>query len=220
VGQTVRDGSPASEATYIARFYAHVNMTSGTPVVFRLAEGAPDAAGTPIASIQYNRTNQQFEAVNRLGAVSTIATAGSAVNNKFYHVHLTWTRASGNLDVVIQGAGSSTALATANLTGFTAVGSAENYVELGWPAGTAVGTINVDAFESRRSTAITRLCRADANASGNLSAGDRSAVTAELAGTLQTGQPDCDESGAVTAGDRSCITGLLAAGAGTCNGSW
>jgi hypothetical protein len=215
VGAMVQDGSMASEATLKVRFYVHVNMTSGTPVVYRVGEGAPDAGGTPMISIQYNRTNQQFEAVNRTGTVSTIGAAGSAVNNNFYHVHLSWTRATGALDVVVQGAGSSTPLPTANLTGFSAVGSAENYAQLGFVAGTGTGTLNFDAYESRRSTDIVRLCRADANASNSISVADRAAVTAEIGGTLAPGQPDANESGGVSVTDRAIITSLIGAGA-TC----
>ncbi len=220
LGQMVQDGSPAAEAAYIARFYVHANMTSGTPVVFRAAEGAPDAANQPLISIQYNRANQQFEAVNRTGTVSAIGAASSALNNNFHHVHLSWTRATGALDVTVQGAGSSTPSATANLTGFSSTSGATgpDYAQLGWVAGTAAGQINVDAFESRRSTAIPRLCRGDANNSNSISVADRAAITAEIGGTLATGQPDANESGGVSVTDRAIVTALIGAGA-TCAGT-
>ena len=233
VGKYVQDGSPQTEATYISRFYAHVNFTTGTPVLFRVNEGAPDS-GTPVAliSIQYNRTNQQFEAVNRSGAVSTIGAAGSAVNNKFYHVHLNWSRATGALNVVITApiavappAPPAQAFTTIsqNLTGFgsTSGSTGPDYVQLGWVAGTATGTVNVDAFESRRSTDIPRLCRGDTNGSNNISPADRSAITAELGAlALATGQPDCNEDGIISPADRSCVTALLATGRNACDNSW
>lgn len=222
-GQMVQDGTAANEATYIARFYAHVNMTSGTPVIFRAAEGAPDGANVPLISIQYNRADQRFEAVNSAAGgsvVSPIGAVNSAVNGNFYHVHLSWTRATGALDVTVQGAGSSTPQATANLTGFSSTSGSTgvDYAQLGWVAGTASGQINVDAFESRRSTAIQRLCRADANNSNSISVADRAAITAEIGGTLAPGQPDANENGGTSVTDRAIVTALIGAGA-TCAGT-
>jgi len=216
VGQMVQDGTPATEATYIARVYAHVNMTSGTPVILRAAEGAPDAANARVFAIQYNRTNQQFEAVNAAGVVTALGTAGAALNNKFYHVHTTWTRTGGTLDVTIQGGGATTPIVTSTgLTGFGSSGAAAgpDFAQTGWVSGAAVGSINVDAFESRRSTAIPRLCRGDANGDTNLNVGDRGTVTTEtLGGALGSGQPDCNEDGVVNVGDRGCITTRVLAG--------
>jgi hypothetical protein len=215
-GQNVADGTPVAESTYIARFYAHVNMSNGVPVVFRVAEGSsPEIAGSvPLIRIQYNRANERFEAVNRTGTVSPIGAASSAPNNKFYHIHLSWARATGNLDVSVQGGGATTAT-TASLTGFssTSGSTGPDFAQLGWVEGAAVGQINVDAFESRRSTNIPRLCRGDANGDTNLNVGDRGTVTTEtLGGALGSGQPDCNEDGVVNVGDRGCITTRVLAG--------
>jgi hypothetical protein len=213
-GAMVQDGSPVAEAALIARFYAHVNMTSGTPVIFQAAEGAPDAANARVYAIQYNRANQQFEAVNQAGTVTAIGAAGNAPNNKFYHVHTSWSRATGGLDVTLQGNGANTA-STFNLTGFPSSGGAAgpDFVRLGWVSGTAVGTINVDAYESRRSTIIPNLCRGEASGNGLLNVGDRGTVTTEaLGGALGTGQPDCNQDGVVNVGDRGCITTRVLAG--------
>lgn len=207
VGEYVQDGSPQAEATLIARFYVHSNLTSGTPVIFRAAEGAPDAANATVYSIRYNRANQQFEAVNATGTVTPIGAASSALNNKFYHVHTTWTRATGNLDVAIKGNGTNT-ISTFNLTGFPSSGGAAgpDFVQLGAVSGTAVGTVSVDAYESRRSTAIPPLCRGDANGNGLLNVGDRGTVGLEVLGTaLATGQPDANEDGTINVGDRGAI---------------
>lgn len=222
-GQYVQDGTPEAEATYVARFYVHVNMTTGTPVVFRALEGAPGSS-TPIVSIQYNRSSQRFEAVNRLGSVSTIGATNSAVNNNFYHVHLDWTRATGALGVTIQGAGANSPNATASLSGFGSTSSASagpDFIQLGWVAGTAAGAVNIDSFEARRTGPIPRLCRGDANNSGSLSVGDRGAVTTELLNQAPSAGPsDCNENGSVSVGDRGCITALLLAGVNACDGSF
>lgn len=228
VTQVVQDGTPSQEGAYISRFYAHVNYASGTPVIFRAAEGAPDAVNTRVFAIQYNRADQRFEAVNQAGVVTAIGAVGSAINNRFFHVHTSWTRATGALDVNITAplagappappANAFTAI-TANLTGFPSSSGAAgvDYVALGWQAGTASGTVNVDAFESRRSTAIPRLCRGDANNSGNISPADRSSITAELGlVNLAPGQPDCNEDGTISPADRSCVTALLGTGRNAC----
>lgn len=221
----VRDGTPVAEAALISRFYAHVNFTTGTPVLFTAFEGAPDGASAAIFSIQYNRANQQFEAVNRTGVVTPIGAAGSAVTSKFYHVHSSWSRATSTLDVTIQGAGSSTPNATGTaLAGFSSSGAAAgvDYISLGWVSGAgtvpAGGGVTVDAYESRRSTAIPRLCRADCNNSNSVSVSDRACITSELTGTLGAGQPDANEDGFTTVSDRAQVTALLVAGVSACNG--
>lgn len=219
-GQNVADGSAVAEATYIAAFYAHVNMTSGTPVVFLVAEGtSPEIAGSvPLIRIQYNRTTQTFEAVNRTGVVSTIGTAGNAVNNKFYRVHLSWARATGNLDVTLQGGGATTPI-TAALTGFSSTGGATgpDFSRLGWVEGAGVGQINVDAFESRRSTTIPRLCRGNANTDTVRNSGDQIAIRNEtLAISLAPGNPDANEDGSVNSGDSINVRNIFLAGQGDC----
>ncbi|PIV36061.1 MAG: hypothetical protein COS34_01930 [Lysobacterales bacterium CG02_land_8_20_14_3_00_62_12] len=202
LGQYVQDGTPTAEGTYIARFYVYTGVTSGTPVVFSSMEGAP--APDPnqrVYSVQYNRANQQFEAVNQAGTVTAIGAASSALANKWFHVHLTWDRTAGSLDVSVQGAGSSTPNATASLSGFTSSGGAAgpDFAQLGWISGAAAGRIDVDAFESRRSTAIPPLCRGNANASDETrNILDAIAVFNEInAVSLATGQPDTNEDGAV-----------------------
>lgn len=215
VGQYVQDGTPTAEGTYIARFYVFTGVTSGTPVVFSSMEGAPDAANLRVYSVQYNRTNQQFEAVNQAGTVTAIGAASSALANKWFHVHLTWDRTAGSLGVSVQGAGSNTPT-TSSLTGFTSSGAATgpDFAQLGWVSGAGAGQINVDAFESRRSTAIPHLCRGDASGNAILNLGDRGAVTQEtINGILAPGQPDCSEDGIVNVGDRGCITTRFLAGA-------
>ncbi len=233
-GAIVQDGSPATENAYISRFYAHVNFQAGAvPRVFNFATGAPDATNTRVFAIQYNRNDQRFEAVNEAGTVSPIGAVNSAPNNAFYHVHSSWTRASGALDVVVTGNFIGTIPApptaafvatTANLTGFGSVVAGEQFAQAGWvsgPTGSAgINEVNIDAFESRRSTAIPKLCPGDANASNSVSVSDRAAITAEILGTLNSGTPDADWNGAVSVSDRARITALLASGRSACDGSW
>ena len=214
-GQIVQDGTPAAEADYIARFYVRPAVDTGTQTVFRVAEGAPDGANTMVYRVQYNRANQQFEVVNSASQVTVIGAASSAPNGKWYQVSLTWHRTGGTLDVAVQGNASNTPNASANLTGFASSGGAAgpDYASLGWVASTGgTGSVEVDAFESRRSTAIPRLCRGDASGNAILNVSDRGAVTAEVLGTaLAAGQADCNEDGIISTGDRGCITGRVLA---------
>lgn len=215
-GQYVQDGLPSAEPSFITRFYVYTGVSGGTATVFNAIS---DQAGTPdnVISVEFNGTSFDFK--NRLGASGgTLAAAA----NKWYAVELKWARATGNLDVKVQGANSTTGL-TGAFTGYTVETPASHgidMVQLGFISGTGTGQIQVDAYESRRSTDIGRLCRADANASGSVNAADRSIITAELAGTLASGQADCNEDGNVNAADRSCVTNLLSLGVGTCNGTW
>jgi len=91
---------------------------------------------------------------------------------------------------------------------------------LGWVSGAGAGQINVDAFESRRSTAIPRLCRGDANGDVNRNSGDLVAVRNEfLSGgvTLAAGQPDCNEDGTINSGDLVCARNVFLGGLGACS---
>jgi hypothetical protein len=201
IGDFVRDGSPTAEATYRARFY--VRASSDGQQVFR----ARNAGGTQMIGVTFNAAGFSITTSGGTG------TSAPVVANRWYSVELNWA-AGQPTSVTIQGNGSSTPLATVNIPA-SAAGDRIDSADLGWIAG-GTGTVGTDAFESRRTTAIGRLCRGDANASNTITAGDRSAVTGEIQGTLATGQPDCNDDGNITAGDRSCITGLIQASA-TCS---
>lgn len=74
----------------------------------------------------------------------------------------------------------------------------------------ATGALNFDAYESRRSTAVGRLMRADANNDEAVSSPDLAVLVNELSGSsLASGQPDCNEDGTVNSQDISCLVDLL-----------
>ncbi len=201
--QYVEDGTPSAEPAFIARFYVYTGVTGGTATVFN---AIADQAGTPdnVVSVEFNGTAFNFK--NRTGASGgTLA----AAPNKWYAVEIKWARATTNLDVKVQGSAASTGL-TGAFTGYSVETPASHgidKVQLGFVSGTATGEVHVDAYESRRSTDIGRLCRGDATGNNILNVGDRGAVTTEvLGGALAAGQPDCNEDGVVNVGDRGCIT--------------
>ncbi len=221
VGQYVQDGTPAAEADYIARFYVRPAVDTGTQTVFRVAEGAPDGANTMVYRVQYNRGTQQFEVVNSALAVTAIGAASSAPNAKWYEVKLTWHRTGGTLDVSVQGNASSTASVQNGLTGFGSSGgtAGPDFAQLGWIASTGgTGTVEIDAFESRRSTAIPSLCRGNANASDQTrNILDAIVVFNEInAVSLATGQPDANEDGAVNILDAISLFGIINSASPNC----
>ncbi len=203
-GEFVSDGSPLNEPTYIARFYVRPAVTSGTAVVFQALE---DLQGTP--SIQVSQTGNQLAFAAR-GA--TGGTPVSIVAGAWYSVEVNWT-AGGSMTYNVRGNNAASA-STGTLTG-VAAGAQVDQANLGWISGGSGGSITTDAFESRRTQPIGRLCQGDANASNSITSADRFAITQEIGGTLATGQPDCNESGSITSADRFCVTQLIGAGA-TC----
>lgn len=197
----VRDGSPLNEPTYIARFYVRPAITGGTAVIFQALE---DGQATPSIAVSYTGTQLSFAA---RGATSSAANVTAGF---WYSVEVNWT-AGGTMTYTVQGAqagGVEPAPSTGTLTG-VAAGAQVDQANLGWISGGTGGTLTTDAFESRRTQPVGRLCRGDANNSGGVSASDRASVTAELGGILGLGQPDCNESGSVSASDRACITSIL-----------
>lgn len=198
----VQDGSPAAEASFIARFYVYPGVTGGSPTVFNAASVGTSVPDYNILSVEFNGTGFNFK--NRAGATAfTLAATAS----KWYAVEVKYTRATNTVDAKVRGNVGAEVTGTGST--FTVDNAADgvDYVQFGWVSGAATGTVHVDAYESRRSTDIGRLCRGDANGDLVLNVGDRGAVTSETLGiALASGQPDCNEDGTINVGDRGCIT--------------
>jgi hypothetical protein len=209
-GSFVTDNTPNAEQTYRARFYVYTGLTSGPAVVFR----ATNAASAQMIAVTYDATAGNFT-FNTSGGNGTI---GSITANRWYSVELNWSRATSNMAVTVRGAGATTD-STATVTG---VGGTDviDTAQLGWISGAGVAAargIVVDAFESRRSTAIGRLCRGDANNDNTRNSGDLIVVRNEfLNSTLGAGQPDANEDGTVNSGDLIIIRNLFLGGQGAC----
>lgn len=212
-GNYVQDGSPTSEDTYIARFYLYTGLTSGLADVLELADTG--AAGE-ILTVRYNQSGT-LSFINQAGVAN--ATTIPVVNNRWYHVHLSYTEADGSLDVSVQGAASVTPTTVNFPAGsFTSAGTGPDVARLGWVGGAGNGEVTVDAFESRRTTDIPRLCRGDATNDGIYNVADRIGMTNEilrmsgdLTRVLPSGQPDCTEDGILNVADRICVTNFIIA---------
>lgn len=209
-GSFVTDTTPTAEAAFRARFYVYTGLTSGQAVVYR----ARNAANVDQITVTYNQgTPGNFSFAIPGAAAQTVP----ANTNAWYSIELNWA-AAGTLSATVRGAGGTTD-ATASITGGTA-GGAIDTAQLGWIAGTGVaGTraIIADAYESRRSTAIGRLCRGDANNDGTRNSGDQLAVRNEFFGTaLSAGQPDANEDGNVNSADQLVVRNLFFGGQAAC----
>ncbi len=206
----VTDTTPNAEQTYRVRFYVYTGLTSGPAQVFR----ATNAANAQMIGVTYDATASNFT-FNTSGGSGTVA---SIVANRWYSVELNWQRSTSNMAVTVRGAGATTD-STATVTGVGASDVIDN-AQLGWITGAGVAAarpITVDAFESRRSTAIGRLCRGDANNDNTRNSGDGITIRNEfLSGTLAAGQPDANEDGSVNSGDGIIVRNLFLGGQGAC----
>lgn len=219
-GQTVTDNTPAgaSEGAYRVQFFARPNVTGGGEIdIFNARSSTP----TNIIRVTHDGTSFRFYANTAASPVVVAATAG-----RWYQVQLNWARGAGTgkMGIKVQGncgtAAACPALfndldsATPAITGLNNNTDGVDTAVLGWITAAGTGSVTVDAFESRRATAINNLCRGDANGSGGVTPGDRTAITNELAGTINVNANsvvDCNYDGSITPGDRTCVTNLLAA---------
>ena len=223
-GQYVQDGLPSAEDGYISRFYVKPNITTGEAVVFQaMVDAAPDY---PLIRITYDGAAQQFKFYGSNGTPGSILGTVPAIAGKrdrWYAIETNYNRGAGTntgtLSISVLGnrnlAPEAGTPATANLSGITinTAGQGVDFVQFGWISGGTGAGVTVDAFESRRSTAIGRLQRGNANGSDAVcntddivaAALDANAILGGDPAGLANGQPDCTEDGQVNANDLVCI---------------
>lgn len=209
-GTFVADNTPQTEGAFRARFYVYTGLTAGSAVVYR----ALNATNVEQISVTYNHGTPGTFSFAIPGATAQTVPANA---NAWYSIELNWATA-GTMSATVRGAGGTTD-ATANVTGGTGGGTIDT-AQLGWISGTGTAgprAIIADAYESRRSTAIGRLCRGDANNDGTRNSGDGIVIRNEfLSATLAAGQPDANEDGAVNSGDGIIVRNLFLGGQGAC----
>ncbi len=205
-GDFVRDGSPNDEPTYIARFYVRPNVTTGTAVLFQAIQ-----TGQTTPTIEVAQTG----AVLNLAARGGVSTTTPIVAGRWYAVEAN-RAASGTVTFTVKGnqfgtTAQETAPAVINITG--AADARVDQANLGWISGGSGGTVETDAFESRRTQTIGRLCRGDANNDTFPGVQDRVQIVNEILGSaLALGQPDVNEDGFVGVADRVQIVSRITAG--------
>lgn len=194
----VQDNSPGGINRIRARVYVLNELGSGqSAVVYR---GFSDTSGGSNLFTVRLTTGGQVRLIDNATATEVQQTASTP----WVSIEIDWSQGSGNGTISLSVNGQ-TPVVNNSLNN---AGSALQSVRLGNLLG-AAGTLNFDAYESRRTTAVGRLLVGDANNSGSVNIADASAIIAELDGTLQIGQVDCNENGVINITDASCVISLL-----------
>jgi hypothetical protein len=198
----VEDASPGGISRIRARFYMLANNTASADV-YRGFNGT----GSQVFEVSVDPGNGNVT----LSSGGTNATCTGCANaGEWNSIELDWDAGGGALSLWVNSdATTDAADATASLSSSQTVSS----VRLGNLNG-ASGAMNFDSYESRRTTAIGRLVRGDANGDGSVSVFDAIAVVNESSGTGSPapGQPDCNEDGAVSVFDAICVVNVAAGG--------
>ena len=222
IGDQVIDTKPTNESTYNVRFYYYTGQRSGGSANIFQARGTTGVTNIPVV-VQHDATNGGPGASTNLvfavhGSPQTRTVA--VVNNRWYAIQLKWVAGAGTglLNIKVTGAGSDTPLTPPAITAINNGSDRIEEARLGLISGAGTGSVNFDAFESRRQTEPARLCRGDANHDGVIGVADRVMITNEILGiSLAPGEPDANEDGGVGAADRVVVTNMILAGQ-TCNG--
>ncbi|MEX2499949.1 MAG: dockerin type I domain-containing protein [Wenzhouxiangellaceae bacterium] len=194
----VQDNSPGGINRIRARFYVLNNIDSGQSV--QIYRGFSSTGGTGLLFTVV--MNSSGSVVLRDNVVNQ--TVSQSASTKWLSVEIDYAQGSGDGAISLSVNGQTPAVNS----GLNNAGAALQSVRLGNLQGTA-GTLNFDAYESRRTTEVGRLLVGDANNSGSVNIADASAIIAELDGTLQIGQADCNENGVINITDASCVISLL-----------
>lgn len=204
----VQDNSPGGINRIRARFYVLNELDSGqSAVVYR---GFSDTSGGgPLFTVRL-ATDGTVRLIDNATATEVQQTAST----NWVSVEIDWSQDSVNGTISLSVNGQ--APVVNDLLSNT--GSSLQAVRLGNLLG-AAGSLNFDAYESRRTTAIGRLCVGDGNGDGSIGFPDVTEVFNEVSSAgveLSAGQPDVDENGSVGFPDVTQAFGLVSIAA-SCN---
>jgi hypothetical protein len=187
----VQDNSPGGIDRIVARFYV-LNDNTATATIY---SGFGDTAGGS------NRFNVTLDGAGSV-TLTDVAT-GQSVNqsgaSNWLSVEIDWGQGAGSGFASLSVNGQ----AAAEVTGLNNTGAALQSVRLGNLNG-ATGVVGFDSYESRRSTAVGRLCNCNANGSADdvVNVQDVVVIVNEAGGVgLASGTPDCNQDGAVNVQD-------------------
>jgi hypothetical protein len=195
-GVWVEDTSPGPDgiSRIRARFYVLVNNASEA-VVYR-GLGPTD---NPVFGV---RVNPNTGDVVFTSAGSDAVCEGCAVGGSWNSIEIDWDTGGSalslwvNSDATTAPPDDSVSFASSQTVAAVRLGNLNN----------ATGVMNFDSYESRRTTAIGRLLRGDADQNSAIGAGDITAIINEFLGNqVASGQPDCDGNGQIGAGDITCV---------------
>lgn len=203
----VRDDSPGGINRIRARFYVLAD-NSGEAVVYR-GLTSTDAA---LFGVRLNPANGD---VTLTSAGVNAVCSGCANAGAWNSIEIDWNAGGGSLDLWVNSdarsdsADASAAFSTSNTVSSVRLGNLNS----------AAGTMNFDAYESRRTTAIGRLCVGDGNGDVSIGFPDVTEIFNEVSSAgveLSAGQPDVDEDGSVGFPDVTQAFGLVSIAA-SCN---
>lgn len=188
----VQDDRPGGIDRIVTRFYV-LNDNTATSTVY---SGFGDTGG---GDERFSVTLDNAGLVTLTDTVSGQSVSQSGATN-WLSVEIDWARGAGSgfINLSVNG---QTAQETTGLTNDT--GPSLSSVRLGNLNG-AAGTLSFDSYESRRSTAVGRLCNCNANGSGDdvVNINDIVTVNNEAGGgALATGTPDCNNDGSINVQD-------------------
>ena len=193
----VEDVSPGGITRIVARFYVLAN-NSADAIVYEGLDGTSRVFDVTVAT---------DGTVTLSSGSQNISTAGNA--GKWNSIEIDWT-SGGDLSLIVNGG-------TAETGAGAAAGTLDS-VRLG-NINSAAGSLNFDAYESRRSTAVGRLCEGETTGDGKRTSDDFLEIFDEVAsagGVLSSGQPDFTEDGFITNDDVLGVFDLVAGAAGAC----
>lgn len=200
----VGDQSPILESQYLATFYAFFDDVIDGAVMFFEAAGVEQprvqlmyADGGIIFSVFDNDGNEVFEIIPDIGS-------------GWHSFSLDWESGS-NAEVALSISGAPDVIIEVDNSNHRIE---EVYLGNLEPDFGATGSIDLDAFVSRRLTRPDRLLVGDANGDGVIDVADLRAVDREISPSLQiiaNGQPDCNEDGVIDEQDLECLGAIVAA---------
>lgn len=193
----VQDNSPAGINRIRARFYVLADQTSDA-IIYRGLNGS---------------NAEIFRVLFRAGGLITFASSGATASapgniGDWNSIEIDWNADAGQMSLSVNGQPA----VTSPFSSAQTVSS----VRLG-NLNAASGTLSFDAYESRRSTEIGRLCVGDADNNGERGISDLDAIFNEFQfDNLAAGQPDADEDGDVGISDLNTVFQIFQFGTPAC----
>lgn len=180
----VQDNSPGGINRIRTRFYVLADNTASAVIYRGFNASSAELFGLSLGT---------DGTITLSSAGANVSDAGTAGN--WNSVEIDWNAGAGSLTLVVNGG-------TPQTTTFSNANTVAS-VRLGNLNG-AAGSLNFDAYESRRTTEVGRLLVGDVNGNGSITSADVVAARLEFLGTPQSGQIDCNENGSVSSADVVC----------------
>ncbi len=202
----VQDNNPGGIDRIVARFYVLADNSAPADVY----RGFGDTSG---GSQRFNVSVDASGNVTLTDNLTGQSVSQAGVSGNWNSVEIDWAQGAGNGVISLSVNGQS---AVENTT-LNNVSTQLQSVRLGNING-AAGSLGFDAYESRRSTAVGRVCNCNANGSADdvVNVQDVVVTVNEAAGTaLASGTPDCNENGVINVQDVVLAVNLASA-SGAC----